>query len=76
MCVCVCGCSGAWVSARAFALVALLIQHATLMHHIVLSFVVSLAPPYFLTLSHKRHDFFKRVIEHKIGVLIFSAYYM
>jgi hypothetical protein len=33
--------------------VALLIQHATCMHHILTSFVAPLAPPYFLTLSQK-----------------------
>jgi hypothetical protein len=32
-------------------------QHATRMHHIVLSFEASLAPPHFSTSSHKRHDF-------------------
>ena len=29
--------------------------------------------PYFSTLSHKRHDFRKQVIEYKICALIFSA---
>ena len=42
-------------------LVALLIQHATRMCHIVTSFVAPLAPPYFSTLSHKRHDFRKKI---------------
>jgi hypothetical protein len=36
---------------------ALLIQHATHMRYTVTSFVASLAPPYFLSLSHKWHDF-------------------
>ena len=54
--------------------VALLIQHVTRMCHIGMSFVVPLAPPYFLTLSHKRHDFRKKVTEHKMCVLIFSTF--
>jgi hypothetical protein len=59
------------VHARARVLVALLIQHATHMRHIVTSFVAPLAPPCFSTLSHKRRDFRKKVIEHKMCVLIF-----
>jgi hypothetical protein len=60
------------VSACAFtcARVALLIQHATHILPIIMSFVASLAPPYFLTLSHKRYDFQKNVIERKMCVLI------
>jgi hypothetical protein len=46
--------------------VALFIQHATRMRHIVTSFAVPLAP-YFSTLSHKRHYFRgKNVIKHKM----------
>ena len=30
-----------------------------------------LDPPYFSTLSHKRHDFRKEVTDHKMCVLIF-----
>jgi hypothetical protein len=61
VCVCVCVC------------VALVVQHAKRMRHIVLSSVASLAPPYFSTLSHKRQDLRKKVIEHKIRVLIFTT---
>ena len=56
-----------WVVA--WARVALLMQHATRMRHIVLSLAASLAPPYFLTLPHKRHDFQKQVSEHEMCVL-------
>jgi hypothetical protein len=34
--------------------------------------LASLALPYFSTLSHKRHDFRKKVIDNKMSVLIFS----
>jgi hypothetical protein len=40
--------------------VALLIQHATRMRHIVRSFVAPQAPPHFSTLSNKRLDFRKK----------------
>jgi hypothetical protein len=59
---------------RVDARVALLIRHATRMRHIVSSFVASLAPSYFSTLSHKRHDFRKKKKLLNIKcVLIFSA---
>ena len=52
--------------------VALLIQHAKRVRYIVMSFVASLAPPYFSTLFHKRHDFRKKkVTGHKMSVLVF-----
>ena len=89
VCVCVCARARArmgacmrvcaWMTGRlglcmrARARVALFIQHATRMRHIVTSFVAPRSPLYFSTLSHKRCDFRKKVIEHKMCVLIFST---
>ena len=52
--------------------VALVNHHALRMRHTILSSMDSLSLPYFSTLCHKRHDFRKKVIEHKMCVLIFS----
>ena len=44
------------------------------MRHVVTSFVAPLAPPYFSTLSHKRHDFRKKkVTERKMCVFVFCT---
>ena len=55
------------------ARVALLIQYATRVPHVVTSFVASLAPSHFSTLPHKRHDFRNKFVGHKMCVLIFST---
>jgi hypothetical protein len=60
-----------WVVA--WARVALLMQHATRMRHIVLSLAASLGPPHFSTLPHKWHDFQKQVSEHEMCVLTLST---
>jgi hypothetical protein len=39
-----------------------LLQMASFMRHITLSSVACLAPPYFFILSHKRHDFRKKIL--------------
>jgi len=52
--------------------VALIIQHTKRMRRIIFSSVACLDVPRFPTLSHKWHDFWENVIEHKMWVLIFS----
>ena len=59
-----------FVCVRVYVHVALLIQYTTRMRHIVTP-VGPLVLPYFSTLSHKRYDFRKEVMEHKMCILIF-----
>jgi hypothetical protein len=54
-----CGRSGAWACLCTCVHVALVVQHANRVRHIVKSLVTPL-PPYFSTLSYKRHDFRKK----------------
>ena len=51
---------------------ALLIQHARRMHHIILPSVASLAAPYFSALPIKRHDFRKKMLLNIKCVFWFS----
>ena len=68
------GCPGASECACACARVAILIHHATRLRYIFLSFLASLYLPNFSTLSRNRYDFRnKKVIEHKMCVLVFST---
>ena len=46
-CVRACGYPGAWACACAYVHVALLIQHATRMRHVVTTFVAPRTPPHF-----------------------------
>jgi hypothetical protein len=48
------------------------IQHAKRMR-LILSSVVCLFLSYFSTLSHKRHEFREKVVDHKVRVLSFST---
>jgi hypothetical protein len=53
--------------------VVLVMQHAKRMRRIILSSMACLALSYFSTLSLKRHDFRKKIIEHKICASIFCT---
>jgi hypothetical protein len=70
VCVCVCGAARARGRVRACSLAypAFNAYEAT-----VTLFVAPRSLPYFSTLSHKRCDFRKNVIEHKMCALIFST---
>ena len=49
---------------------ALVIQRAMRMRRVMSPSAASLAPPYFSTLSHKRHDFQQNVIENRSSLQI------
>ena len=56
-----------------FLFVVLAIQQAKHVGHIILSSVTNPALRELFTLSHTRHEFRIKVIEHKMFILIFSA---
>jgi hypothetical protein len=56
----------AWACACICVRVVLLIQHATHMRNIVTLLVAPLVPHHFSALSRKRHDFQKKVTDHKM----------
>ena len=51
-------------------ILALFIQHATRLHHIILRIMTCMAVPYSSILSHKLHDFGRRN-NHKMCVMIY-----
>ena len=69
VCVCECVCVRLWVHGRVLARVWPYLP--SMQRACIMSCAASLAPPYFSTLSHKQHDFRKKVAEHKMRVLIF-----
>ena len=78
-CVCVCIRAPAYVWVPELVGVCMCVRacsiakHATRMRHFMTSFVASWSPPYFSTISHKWCDVRKKVIEHKMRVLIFCT---
>ena len=79
MCVCVCVRADAYVCFRACvgvgarALVCVCVRVASMQRATISPSEAYLATPHFSTLSNNRHDFRKKVIEHKIRILIIST---
>jgi predicted neutral ceramidase superfamily lipid hydrolase len=71
--VCALGCVRGYAGACEYVRVAFMIQHATRMRHIVLSFVASIALQHFSTLSLKRQNLKKKKLLNIISALIFST---
>ena len=75
ICVRLCEGARAWIAARGVS-VGVCVRVCSLTYpackaHATLLSVASLVPPYFSTLSHKRHVCRKKVVERKMCVLIF-----
>ena len=64
VCVCVCVC---------VCILAIVIQYAKCMCHIILSSVTSLAAPYFFHIISYMVRFLEKVTQHKMCILIFST---
>jgi len=62
-----------WVIKFMSVCVSILVLYITHSACAKLSFLASPTLLYFSTLSHKRYDFLKKVIKHKMCVLIFST---
>jgi len=56
--------------------VALVIQHAKRMHYTILPTVVFHAEQYFSTLSHNWHNYWKKVVGHRMCTLISSTVFV
>ena len=61
-------CSGKAISSTYTESVSLDIQYAKRMRRSISSSVVCLSLSYFSTLSHKRHEFREKVVDHKVRV--------
>jgi hypothetical protein len=62
-----------WVHGRWQVLAPVLPYKSSMQRTAILSSAASLAPQYFSTISHKRHDFRETVTGYKTCILIFST---